>query len=99
MSNTKARTGGIELLAAALDVDRRLPAERILGAAREEAPRDVLVHALLVSCQVASVRSGVDGRMRLVVLLPASWVRKSAILKTGIRVSARIQLEQSGRTK
>ena len=62
-----SHTGGVELLVAVQHLNGGFPAERVLGAAREETARDVLVYPLLIARQVACVGCGMDGRVRFVV--------------------------------
>lgn len=68
------RTGGVELLLAVLHVYRCQPACRIFGTAREEATRDILVYPLFVPSEVPCMRSGMNRRMRVIIVfaLPRS---------------------------
>jgi hypothetical protein len=74
----------VKVLAAVYDLNGGLKSKRILGAASEKPSSDKLINALLVAGQIADMRSRVDGRMRLVIILASAGLGEStAILKTG----------------
>jgi hypothetical protein len=71
-----------EALAGDVNFDDRLHSSSVLGAAGEEATGDQVVHLLVVACEVVDVRSGVDGRMSLIVLLAVAGSLKAAVGET-----------------
>ncbi|KAI3479886.1 hypothetical protein L1887_58034 [Cichorium endivia] len=69
----------MELLARHTHVDRGLGADGVRPATAEEAPRDIVVDTLVVAREIAGVRCGVDGRMRLVVVPAVARAFKCAV--------------------
>ena len=68
-----------ESLASNLDLDRRLHPARVRRAASKEPPHDEVVHLLVVSSEVVDVRSRVDRRMGLVILLTVARSLETAV--------------------
>ena len=62
-----------------IDLDRSLLALRIAMARRQETPRNKLVHPSLIRIEVTGGSSGMDGRMRLIVLRSITRALKLAI--------------------
>ena len=63
------RTSGIKFLAVNHHLDVGLVSFRVLRTARQEPSSDKLIHAFIVSCEVASVRGGMDRWVRFIVSL------------------------------
>ena len=74
-------TSSVELLSSAVDLYSRLPTKRVLRATSEKAASDVLIDTLFVAGKITSVRGGVNGRVRFVVLPPSPGWREGAVLQ------------------
>lgn len=60
------------MLSSDLDFDSSFASSSILRATCEEASHDEIVHSLVIALKVVDVRSGMNRRMRFIVLLAVS---------------------------
>lgn len=81
LASQRVLTGGVELLLAVLHIYRCQPASRILGTAREEATRDILVHSLLVPSEVPCMRGGMNWGMRVIIVFALPRSIEASILQ------------------
>lgn len=69
----------------------------IIGTRRQKSPRHKFVHALIISSEVGSEFGGMNGRMRLVIVLALTRPTKGAIqeaAKEGKACAQNLQLRE-----